>query len=89
MSISETDKEESNVKMLLRNFIVELVIYGILVVLYFYFILRYLETYLTELFARNLTAYAIIGLLLIVLQGALLDAVTSFLLSQIKLDRFD
>lgn len=89
MPDSENAQKESNLKILLRNFLVELVIYSLLVLAYFYFILRYLEDYLTELFSRNLVIYGIIGLILIVLQGALLDAVTSILLNQIKLDRLD
>jgi hypothetical protein len=36
-----------------------------------------------------LTYYAIVALFLIVLQGVMLDWLTSFLLDQIKLDRFD
>ena len=89
MPISDDHISESNIRVLLRNFFVELVIYGVLVLAYFYLVLQFLESYLTRLFAENLQAYAVIGLLLIVLQGALLDAVTSILLNQIKLDRFD
>ena len=89
MSVSEKNPKETKLKLLLRNFLIELVIYSLLVLAYFYFILRYLEDYLTNLFSQNLVLYGVIGVLLIVLQGALLDAVTSILLNQIKLDRFD
>lgn len=89
MSASEKTPKESNLKALLRNFLIELAIYAVLVLAYFYFVLQYLEQYLTQLFDDNLIVYGIVGLLLIVLQGAFLDAVTSFLLSQIKLERLD
>ena len=89
MSASEKAPKESNLRVLLKNFLIELGIYAVLVLIYFYLVLQYLETYLTQLFEDNLVVYGIIGLLLIVLQGAFLDAVTSFLLSQIKLERLD
>lgn len=89
MAEQEQDRKRSNVRALLRNFLIELVVYGVLITLYFLLVLRFLEDFLTDYFYSNLTTYAFLGLLLIVLQGVLLDAVTSFLLNQIKLDRFD
>ncbi len=82
-------KKESSMKIWLRNFVIELVIYGGLVFLYFYFVLQYLERFLTTLFREHLVVYAFAALILIVLQGAMLESLTSFLLDQIKLDRFD
>jgi hypothetical protein len=64
-------------------------VYGVLVVGYFLLALRFLEEFLTDLFNSNLTYYAIVALFLIVLQGVMLDWLTSFLLDQNKLDRFD
>jgi hypothetical protein len=89
MPVSDNPKADSNIKLLLRNFVIELLIYGTLIIAYFFAVLRYLESYLTNLFAENLTLYAVVGLLLIVVQGVLLDLITTFLLNQIKLDRFD
>lgn len=89
MSELKEHTPEPDIRRWLRNFFIELLIYGALVTLYFFLVLQFLEGYLSNLFYTNLTAYAVVGLLLIVLQGALLDAVTSFLLNQIKLDRFD
>ena len=74
---------------LLRSFIIELVIYGVLVVLYFFVVLRLLTGQLTFLFTENPVLYAILALVLIVLQGVFLDWVTSFLLDQIKLERLE
>ena len=89
MHPSEPVETDIDIKKLFRNFAIELVIYGALVVGYFLIALRFLEEYLTDLFNNNLTGYAIVALLLIVLQGVLLDWLTSFLLDQIKLERFD
>ncbi|HLF89388.1 MAG TPA: hypothetical protein VI451_10605 [Anaerolineales bacterium] len=74
---------------LIRNFIIELVVYGVLVVGYFLVVLRLLTGTLTTLFIEKPVFYAVIALLLIVLQGVLLDWVTSFLLDQIKLERLE
>jgi hypothetical protein len=54
---------------LIRNFVIELVIYGALVVGYFLIALRYLNAFLTNLFQSNLVAYAYLALLLIVVRG--------------------
>ena len=78
-----------NFRFLLRNLVLELVLYGTLVIGYFVIALRYLNDYLTNLFQNNLIFYALLALLLIVAQGVLLDGLTSFLLNQIKLERLD
>ena len=81
--------EKSKIRKLIINFIIELVIYGILVVAYFYLVLRYLRLFLTELYHDNLVVYAIIGLILIVVQAVVLEAVTSFLLDRLRLERLE
>ena len=87
---THTDKHpQTNLKILIRNFVIELVIYGVLVIGYFLIALRYLNNFLTNLFQSNLVAYAFLALLLIVAQGVLLDGLTSFLLNRIKLDRLE
>ena len=89
MENQEEGTKTSNIRILIRNFLIELVLYGVLVVGYFLVALRLLNDYLTGLFYSNLVLYAILALFLIVVQGVLLDGVTSFLLNQIKLDRLD
>jgi hypothetical protein len=79
----------SKIRTLIINFIIELVIYGILVVAYFFLVLRYLRIFLTDLYQNNLIAYAIIGLILIVVQAVVLEAVTSFLLDRLRLERLE
>jgi len=78
-----------NLRFLLRNFVIELVLYGTLVVGYFLVVLRLLNDYLTSLFINDLVFYAFLALFLIVAQGVFLDSLTSFLLNQIKLDRLE
>jgi hypothetical protein len=74
-------------RVLLRNFVVELIVYGVLVAAYSVVVLRLLGEPLVRLFHSNLVTYAFIGLGLIVAQGVLLDAITSWLLDQLRLER--
>ncbi len=83
-----SNSPETSTRRLLRNFLIEIGVYGILIVFYFLVVLRFLNDFLTGLFDDNLLLYAFLGLLLILAQGVLLDFVTSFLLDQIKLERF-
>ena len=76
-------------KVWLRKFLIELVLYGFLVVGYFFIVLRYLGDPLARLFQENLKYYAIASLLLIVAQGVLLDFVVTFLLDFFGLDRLE
>jgi hypothetical protein len=81
--------ENSKIRTLIINFIIELVIYGILVVAYFYLVLRYLRIFLTDLYQNNLIVYAVIGLILIIVQAVVLEAVTAFLLDRLRLERLE
>ncbi len=72
-------------RVLLRNFVIELTVYGVLVAAYLVVVLRLLSEPLTRLFHSNLVAYAFTGLGLIVAQAALLDIITSFLLDLLRL----
>lgn len=77
--------EDHEVRTLLRNFALELLVYGALVVGYFFIVLRVLADPLARLFNSNLVAYALIALGLMVAQGVVLEAITSFLLEQLRL----
>jgi hypothetical protein len=81
--------EKSKIRTLIINFIIEMVIYGILVVAYFYLVLRYLGVFLNGLYHNNLIVYAILGLILIVVQAVVLEAVTSFLVDRLRLERLE
>jgi hypothetical protein len=75
--------------LLIRNFVIELIIYGLLVAGYFYLVLRLLGEPLKSLFDENLLLYAVLALALIVAQSVLLQAITSFLLARLKLERLE
>jgi hypothetical protein len=83
------DMNEQRIWMLVRNFVIELIVYSILVVAYFVVALRMLGEWLARLFHSNLVTYALISLGLIVAQGVLLDVITSFLLDRLNLSRLE
>ena len=74
---------------LVRNFIIELIVYGILLIIYFYAVLRFLGGILNNFYLNNTTLYAVVGLALIVTQAVVLEAVTSYLIRLLRLDRFE
>jgi hypothetical protein len=74
---------------LVRNFVIELIVYGVLVVAYSAIAFRLLGEPLARLFSSNLSAYALISLVLILTQGVILDLVTSFLLNRLHLERLE
>jgi len=80
---------KGNPKSLLRNFILEMVLYGALVVAYFLVVLRFLGGPLMELYDSSLPLYAVVALVLIVAQGAVLEWVTSFLVNLLGLERIE
>ena len=73
---------------LLRNLIVEIIIYSLLIFGYYLLVLRWLGDWIASMFNSNLYIYAFAGLGLIFIQAVLLDFVTSFLMKYIKLDQF-
>jgi hypothetical protein len=62
------------------SFLLELVVYAVLVTGYFFLVLHSLGGGLRNLFETNKTAYAFVALALIVGQGVLLEVLTSALL---------
>jgi hypothetical protein len=81
--------ESSDIKILLRNFVIEVAIYALLVVVYFFLVLRLLGKPLESLFENNIVLYAFVALFLIVAQGVLLDGVTTFLINRLGLVRLE
>ena len=80
------DKQKT-MQVRLREFLIELIVYGVLVTAYSAVVLQLLSEPLSRLFDNNLVVYALVSLLLIVAQGALLDIITSFLLDRLRLGR--
>ncbi|MFN2103743.1 MAG: hypothetical protein ACK2U5_20760 [Candidatus Promineifilaceae bacterium] len=71
----------------LRSFLIEMIIYSLMVALYLWLVITYLAGLLVELFDNNLTAYAIVALLFIFAQSVLLDSLTSFIMDRLGLER--
>jgi hypothetical protein len=74
-------------RQMIRNFLIEMAIYGALLVGYFYVALRFLGEPLKNLFDQSLLFYAITGLILIVAQAVLLEFITSLLFDFLGLNR--
>lgn len=70
-----------------RNLFIEMMVYGILLVGYFFIVIWFLGEPLKNLFDQNLTLYAIVGLGLIVIQAVLLEFITSLLFDFLGLHR--
>jgi hypothetical protein len=68
----------------LRAFLVELVVYAILVVGYFFLVLHFLGESLHQLEMRHRYTYASVAILLIVGQAVVLEALTTLLLRLIS-----
>jgi len=61
------------------------VLYAVLVTIYFFLVLHFLNDWLKKLFDQpNRTAYAVVALVLIVVQGVALEALTSWSLRAIQ-----
>lgn len=75
-------------RILFRNLLVELIIYGVLVVGYYLIVLRWFGDWLLAIFNNNLLLYAGVSLVLILIQGVALEWVTSLLLEYVKIDQF-
>jgi hypothetical protein len=67
-----------------RTFLVEFAVYVALVILYFSFVLKFLGSWLVKIYETNRPLYAALALGLIVVQGVVLEAVTSALLAFIR-----
>ncbi|HEY44556.1 MAG TPA: hypothetical protein G4O11_11305 [Anaerolineae bacterium] len=70
---------------LMRSLALELAIYGPLVTLYFFIVLRTANDWLTSLYSTSSTAFALVSVILIVGQGAMLEMLTSWLLRRFGL----
>jgi hypothetical protein len=74
-------------RQIIRNLLIEMAVYGVLLVGYFYIALRFLGEPLKNLFDQSLVFYAISGLILIVAQAVVLEFITSWLFDFLGLHR--
>ncbi|MES0340536.1 MAG: hypothetical protein ABUK16_08025 [Anaerolineales bacterium] len=87
MSDSSTSppKQDPSLQPLLRSILLEIAIYVPIVAAYFWLILRYAGDKFALLYQDSLTLYAIAATLAIVIQGVLLERLTSWLLRRFGL----
>ena len=78
-----------NIKDIFKSFSIELPVYAVVVVLYFFLVLHFLGDKLYHMFQHERPAYALISLLLIVAQGVVLESLTRALLRFIRHNRED
>lgn len=68
----------------LRAFLIELAIYAVLVVAYFFLVLHFLGEGLRQLETQHRYTYAFVSILLIIGQAVVLESVTTFLLRMLR-----
>jgi hypothetical protein len=66
------------------DFLVELVIYGVFVVLYLYFVFYFLSDWLKSMFSENRIEYAVVAFVLMFVQSVGLERITTGLLFLIR-----
>lgn len=64
----------------LRAFAIELVVYAMLVIGYFFLVLHYLSGWLQHLHLHHVKLYALVAIALIIGQAVVLESVTTWLL---------
>lgn len=77
------------IRKMIISFAIELVIYAVLVIGYFLIVLRLLGEPLNSLYNNSLGLYAFLALVLIVVQAVVLEAVTSFIMGLLGLDKLE
>jgi hypothetical protein len=73
-------RSKTEIRRTLRAFLVELLIYAVLVTAYFFAVLHFLGGWLVRLATEHIRTYAIIAILLIIGQAVVLEAITTGLL---------
>ncbi len=75
---------KKEIKNMFKSFSIELVVYGALVVVYFFLVLHFLGDWLYHLFREERKTYAAMALILIIGQGIVLEILTRALLGFIR-----
>lgn len=76
----------TEMKLIVRKFVIQLLIYAVILALYFTLILRHLGDPLTELFDQSLLVYAGASLLLVVMQALFLDTFLHFIFKKLGVE---
>ena len=80
-----TSRLDPSFKPLMRNLSIELAIYAPLVTVYYFIVLQFAMTPLVRLYNETPVIYAAVAIGVIVGQGVLLEALTSWLIRRIGL----
>ena len=80
----KTKAQQKRERTSLKTFIVELVIFGSLVVSYFFLVLIFLANWLKTLFDESKPLYALVALALIVTQGVVLELVSAVVMKVVE-----
>lgn len=75
---------KSGASKVLTSFAIELVVYGALVVGYFFAVLHFLGGWLSQLDKSNIKLYALVSIALIIGQAVVLETVTTFIFKLIR-----
>ncbi len=70
---------KSETRKTLYSFLGELVVYGLLVVVYFFLVLHFLGDWLAQLNKENVKLYALVAIGLIIGQAVVLESVTTLI----------
>lgn len=84
-SSTSSPKQDPSWQPLLRSILLEIAIYVPVVAAYFWLILRYVGDKFASLYQDSLVLYAIAATLAILIQGVLLEMLTSWLLRRFGL----
>ena len=77
-------RSKTEVGRTLRAFVVELLVYAVLVTAYFFAVLHFLGGWLMRLATEHIHTYAIVAILLIIGQAVVLEAVTTGLMRLLR-----
>ncbi|HZV34731.1 MAG TPA: hypothetical protein VFB72_09190 [Verrucomicrobiae bacterium] len=80
---------KKELKNLVKSFSIELPVYSVVVVIYFFLVLHFLGDRLYQMFLKERPWYAVLSLLLIIAQGVVLESLTRALLQFIRGNRED
>ena len=75
---------KAGAKKALQSFAIELVVYGLLVVVYFFLVLHFLGGWLAHLDKQNIKLYALVSIALIIGQAVVLESITTFIFKLLR-----
>ncbi len=80
-----SQKPKTTFRAMLWNYLIETIIYGGVAFLYFKFVLQFFAEPISELFSINLSLYAWLSLILILIQAFILEMFISLIVNGLRL----